>query len=227
MSTRNRNNSFDSHDDFAGDVFQIKARKTANDDQSKRGDRITFFKTFWLLISLGACAGFTTALIIRTVRRLTWFHADLIHDASTDVGNRWLGYFYFCLSTTSCATVAALLCKYISREATGAGMPNVKYLLAASSLAKIKELKNQFTFKVLFVKIFGNILSAGSSLVAGNVGPFVHISACIASVLMKHVPYFQAIRKSEAISKQIYGASAAVGLSSAFNAPLGNQRQPS
>jgi H+/Cl- antiporter ClcA len=223
MSNRNRNGSVDSNDDFAGDVFQIKSRKTAGHEKSRNDNKITFFKTFWLLVALGACAGFTTAFIIRTVRRLTWFHADLIHDASTNVGNRWLGYFYFCLSTTCCATTAAWLCKYISREASGAGMPNVKYLLAASSLAKMKELKNQFTFKVLFVKVFGNILAAGSSLVAGNVGPFVHISACIASVLMRHVPYFQAIRKSEAISKQIYGASAAVGLSSAFNAPLGNQ----
>ena len=46
-------------------------------------------------------------------------------------------------------------------------------------------------------------------------------SACIAHLLMKYVIWFDEVLDSPSLTKQIMAASAAVGVSSAFNAPVG------
>ena len=49
----------------------------------------------------------------------------------------------------------------------------------------------------------------------------MHTASCIAYFLMKHVYEFQNILQSPTMMRQVYAASTAVGVSSAFNSPVG------
>jgi chloride channel 2 len=67
--------------------------------------------------------------------------------------------------------------------------------------------------------LLNNLFGAGLSV--GSEGPLVHVAACIAYLLMSFVSEFGDILQSPNLCKQVLAASAAVGVSSAFNAPLG------
>lgn len=86
---------------------------------------------------------------------------------------------------------------------------------------KPSERARLVSFRILINKVIGLILATGSGLSIGTEGPLVHISACIAHLLMTHISEFSDILESPSLSKQIFAASAAVGISSAFNAPVG------
>lgn len=70
-------------------------------------------------------------------------------------------------------------------------------------------------------KSVGLTLATGSGLSVGSEGPLVHVSACIAYSLMSYINEFGEILQSPNLCKQVLVVSAAVGVSSAFNAPLG------
>jgi H+/Cl- antiporter ClcA len=115
--------------------------------------------------------------------------------------------------------LAALACKYGAKEAAGSGLPEFKYLLASEMQAK--EYEHLVSKRIFFFKVVGLIFSVGGGLSVGSEGPLVHTAACIAFLLMKYIPDFDEILQSPSLTKQIFAASAAVGVSSAFNAPVG------
>ena len=75
--------------------------------------------------------------------------------------------------------------------------------------------------KIFICKVVGLIFSVGGGLSVGSEGPLVHTASCIAYILMRYVVWFDEILDYPALTKQILAASAAVGVSSAFNAPVG------
>jgi H+/Cl- antiporter ClcA len=64
-------------------------------------------------------------------------------------------------------------------------------------------------------------LADSFTLLAGKEGPFVHISAAIASLMTKHIPPFRGLRDSVPLLQQLYSSAAAVGVSSSVRAPIG------
>ena len=83
------------------------------------------------------------------------------------------------------------------------------------------EMDKLVSKRILGAKILGLVCGIGSSLSIGSEGPLVHTAACIAYLLMKFIPEFGEIFDSSSLTKQIFAASAAVGVASAFNAPVG------
>jgi chloride channel 2 len=63
------------------------------------------------------------------------------------------------------------------------------------------------------------VVRAGLSV--GAEGPLVRITACIAYLLMSTINEFAEILQSPNLCKTVLAATAAVGVSAAFNAPLG------
>jgi len=65
-------------------------------------------------------------------------------------------------------------------------------------------------------------LTAGliAGLPIGREGPFIHISACLASKLAK-MRCFEDIEKNQALKRTMYSAAVAAGTTAAFGAPMG------
>lgn len=192
------------------DLFQIRPSNIKSG--SKNNSRTLII----LLFILGASAGLINGSIMWTDSLLTLAQVKIIE---LDVNNSGIGLFYFILSTGSCVFVSAFVCKYFSKQAAGSGLPEFKSLLASEM--KETEHEKLVSLRIFCVKVVGLVLSIGSSLSIGSEGPLVHTAACIAHIWMKYVSEFADILESPSLSKQIYAASAAIGVSSAFNAPVG------
>jgi H+/Cl- antiporter ClcA len=193
------------------DIFQIRSSNEADDLQASAAPSILLF-----LFTLGGCAGLLNGLILWASSALSQLQVVII---SQDVNHTGVGLIYFWISASICALGSACLCKYISPHAAGSGLPEFKYLIATEMS---ESDHNRFlAFRVFVAKVFGLILSSGSSLSIGSEGPLVHTAACIAFLLMKYIGEFGDIMQSPSLVKQVFAASAAVGVSSAFNAPVG------
>ena len=66
----------------------------------------------------------------------------------------------------------------------------------------------------------GLSLSNAAGLSVGREGPFVHMSCCLANLLMQ-VPCFSHIRVNEAKRIEILGCATAAGVASTFGTPFG------
>ena len=167
-----------------------------------------------LLVAVGVIAGAISGLTLWASESLSKAQALLIDHADSTIAPG--GYF---ISAVSLAVVAAVIVKYFCKQAAGSGLPEFKSILAGE--LPPSERVRLVSFRILIAKVLGLILATGSGLSIGTEGPLVHISACIAQALMTHITEFGDILDSPTLSKQIFAASAAVGISSAFNAPVG------
>jgi chloride channel 2 len=59
-----------------------------------------------------------------------------------------------------------------------------------------------------------------AGLPIGREGPFIHMSACVASKLSK-MKCFEDIDKNQALKRTMYSAAVAAGMTAAFGAPMG------
>jgi chloride channel 2 len=82
------------------------------------------------------------------------------------------------------------------------------------------EIQNLLSLRTLFAKSVGVVLAIGSGLRVGKEGPFVHAASAIAEQLMR-LPCFAKLRNCPELRQQILASACAVGVSSAFGAPIG------
>lgn len=167
-----------------------------------------------LLIAVGVIAGVISGLTLWASETLSKAQALLIDHADSSIAPG--GYF---ISAIALAIIAAVIIKYFCKQAAGSGLPEFKSILAGE--LPPSERVRLVSFRIFIAKVIGLILATGSGLSIGTEGPLVHISACIAQALMTLITEFGDILDSPTLSKQVFAASAAVGISSAFNAPVG------
>jgi hypothetical protein len=89
----------------------------------------------------------------------------------------FLGWLAFTLATTILTMFAVTCCLYIAPAAAGSGIPDVVAYLNGVDVPAV------LLFRTLVAKILGSLGSVGAGLAVGKEGPFVHIGACIASLL--------------------------------------------
>lgn len=201
---------------WSNEIFQVRHSKSvgprsAQEEKNERLGRSSLV----LLFVLGVSAGLLNGGILAANAQFCKIQAQVI----TYGGTYSLGLLYFLLIMCTLVICACCACKYGSRAAAGSGLPEFKYLLGSEmAVAGYEKL---ISFRILVFKIVGLVLSVGGGLSVGSEGPLVHTAACVAFVLMKNIPEFSEILDSQSITKQIFAASAAVGVSSAFNAPVG------
>jgi H+/Cl- antiporter ClcA len=204
------------HNTWVRDIFQIRS----NDEVTESGKKVentTAPSILLFLFTLGCCAGLINGLILWASSAFS--QLQVVSITHGDAQKPGVGLLYFWISSSCCALFAACLCKFVSPFAAGSGLPEFKYLLATEM--NESEYNRYLAFRVFVAKVFGLIFSAGSCLSIGSEGPLVHTAACIAFLLMKYVGEFGDILQSPSLVKQVFAASAAVGVSSAFNAPVG------
>uniref|UniRef100_A0AC34R6X5 Chloride channel protein n=1 Tax=Panagrolaimus sp. JU765 TaxID=591449 RepID=A0AC34R6X5_9BILA len=128
-----------------------------------------------------------------------------------------LGLIFWMLFLVVLVSIAAITCKYLSREAVGSGIPNIRVIMDGFMLA------NYFSIRTLIAKVIGLIFTLGSGLPIGKEGPFIHIGAITAAALSK---LGQKIRGNSIISSQSRDiqnilSGCAVGIACTFSAPVG------
>lgn len=142
--------------------------------------------------------------------------AVLFHHAMTAVAG-WLvsapstwTWWQFAPFVLVSMTVAALITGFMVRnwapDAPGSGIPQVKVAYHTGQL--------DFTWKLVFVKFFGGVLSIGTGSSLGREGPTIHIGAALASKVA-HVLRMGADAKANAVC-----AGSAAGLAAAFSSPV-------
>jgi H+/Cl- antiporter ClcA len=102
---------------------------------------------------------------------------------------------------------------------SGSGLPEFKHIVSGGM--KPSDRRGLVSFRILVAKVIGLILATGSGLSIGTEGPVILIAACITHLLIDGITVFSCIKESPTLSRQMFAASAAVGIGSAFNAPLG------
>lgn len=96
--------------------------------------------------------------------------------------------------------------QWLSPDAAGSGIPQVKAVLARVPIP--------MTMRIVAAKLIGGIAGLGSGLLMGREGPTVHIAAALASEVNKVVP------TTGEQKRQLIAAGAGAGLAAAFNAPI-------
>ena len=198
---------------WAQDLFQLKGM-TGSKEITDKTSRLGYLSVY-LLFLLGVAAGLINGSILMANAALCQLQANLIIIG----GNYGIGLLYFLITMSVSVFLASVCCKYGSEECSGSGLPQFKYILASEMTRQSYE--NLLSLNIFGLKVLGLILSVGGGLSVGSEGPLVLIAACIAHLLMKHIIYFDDILDNSSLTKQIFAASAAVGLGSAFNAPVG------
>ena len=89
----------------------------------------------------------------------------------------FLGWIVFTAATLAATMFALACCLLISPAAAGSGIPDVVAYLNGVDVPGI------LLFRTLVAKILGSLGSVGGGLAVGKEGPFVHIGACVASLL--------------------------------------------
>lgn len=153
---------------------------------------------FWLaVLSLGT--SFTAIIIDESVLKITQFKISIREY-----------YFYWVLASTFFAALAVSCIQYISPQAAGSGIPQMKAIMVGVTLP------NMLSLRTLLAKFLGMIFMLGSGLSLGKEGPFVHIASCIAESL----PYKEK-KINQTLRHQFLTAAVAVGVAATFGAPIG------
>ena len=118
------------------------------------------------------------------------------------------------LFTICGGSVAFLITNFISPKGNGSGVPEMKVLLLGN------EFPGFLSKRTLFAKVVGLIFAIGSGMWCGKVGPFIHISACIAYNLAQ-LPLFRFIFNSQELMTQMLSVAAGCGVAANFGAPIG------
>ncbi|XP_060710693.1 chloride channel protein ClC-Kb-like isoform X1 [Hemiscyllium ocellatum] len=130
---------------------------------------------------------------------------------------RYLQYFSWVLYHVILTMVSAGVAKYISPQAAGSGIPELKVTLRGVVLDEF------FTFRTFVAKLIGVIctLAAGSTIFLGKVGPFVHMATILATLLGKVMVKFAGTKENKGRKYEMLIAGAAVGVACCFVAPVG------
>eukprot|EP01087_Luapelamoeba_hula_P010179 TRINITY_DN2684_c0_g1_i3.p1 TRINITY_DN2684_c0_g1~~TRINITY_DN2684_c0_g1_i3.p1 ORF type:complete len:1307 (-),score=230.75 TRINITY_DN2684_c0_g1_i3:67-3987(-) len=168
-------------------------------------------KFLWLyLFLLPLVAAAVGAGVDWSVRSLGDLHFRLVDM----VDNFWIKWLIWGGFMWALMIVAIGVPHYVTKNAVGSGIPEMKCMLSGANLRRYLNLKT-FVAKIISVTI-----SNGSGIVIGKVGAFAHIGAILANLLCE-LPIFQYIRKSPSLYQQMLRVGCGLGLVVTMNSPIG------
>jgi chloride channel 2 len=123
-----------------------------------------------------------------------------------------LAYIFF---SALLVFLGVMITKIVSPIAAGSGIPEMKAVLAGI------DIPNFLSKRTLFAKVCGCVLAIGANLPVGKEGPFVHASGILAHQLLG-LKRFHRLNQIPEARNLMLSAACAVGVSSAFGAPIGS-----
>nr|XP_020655429.1 chloride channel protein ClC-Kb-like [Pogona vitticeps] len=177
--------------------------------------RISHFGEDWIFLFLLGIAmatlSFGLDIIVSKFQQANLWVYDELADY------RYLQYVSWVLYHMVLMMVSAAAAKYISPQAAGSGIPELKVALRGVVLHEF------FTFWTFAAKLVGVIctLAAGSTVFLGKMGPFVHMATILAILLGKAMVRFSVSTENPGRKYELLSAGVAVGVACCFVAPVG------
>ena len=123
-------------------------------------------------------------------------------------------FIFWVLSSILFFILATSVGYFISADADGSGIPEMKTVL--SGVTKYR----YFSFNAFIGKSLGLFAALVGGASVGKVGPYVHLSCLICNRLMK-LNYFRKINKSTSLKTNMLSVACAAGITLALGSPLG------
>lgn len=126
----------------------------------------------------------------------------------------WYSFSVWMTMTIGLTMVAGSVGDWISKDAEGSGIPELKSILAGVNIYRY------LSFQTLIGKIIGLTAGLAAGLSIGKEGPFVHLAGGVTNKLCK-LKVFSDIGNNHSLKKQMLAAAVAVGVTATFGAPIG------
>lgn len=154
----------------------------------------------WLFLILMAM--FTTLLSI-SIDMAIKYTVMLRLYLTVDLGLSFIPAFVIWIGFTLFFTmIAACVGEYISKDAEGSGIPEMKSILAGVNIYRY------LSFQTVIGKVIGLYSGFAAGLAIGKEGPFVHLAGGITNKLSKLKP-FHDIKNNHSLRKQMIASSVA------------------
>jgi hypothetical protein len=207
--------------------------------------------TMWIFLALLGLSASTLAfgldLIMRSTNEVRVRLSSASAGATLTTAEQWTEYIVgravpggypmpwfaryaaWIASTALLAASATALTALVAPGAAGSGIPEMYSLMSAYTSRRATgrradgrrdSLADFLSVRTLAVKAIGTVLVVGSGLPVGREGPYVAVCACLCA-LMQKLGVFHRFRTSPALRQQMLSAACALGISLAFDAPLG------
>lgn len=132
----------------------------------------------------------------------------------SDVEEWWLQGMIWLSYSLLFGFIAAACGRYISIDAEGSGIPEMKAILGGVNIYRYLSLQT------LSAKVIGLISASAAGMSIGKAGPMVHINCIIAQKLTK-LSIFSHIYENATLRNQILASAVSAGLAATFGAPIG------
>jgi H+/Cl- antiporter ClcA len=167
-------------------------------------------KSIIFLVVLGVVASLITLSIDTCIYRIEYAHIRIASLTRFYIVN----YILYAIFAVISSLFAAACVHFISQNSAGSGLPEMKSILAGH------QMERYLTFRTMVGKALGIIAGLGAGLQIGRLGPFVHVSSCIANMLLK-IRFFRKLKKREIERTNMLSAACASGVASTFGSPIG------
>ncbi|XP_077637391.1 chloride channel protein 1 isoform X1 [Lonchura striata] len=144
----------------------------------------------------------------KTVQAYKWIYAALHPNVP-------LQYAVWVVVPLSLILFAASFCHFVSPQAVGSGIPELKTIMRGVVL------KEYLTLKAFVAKVVALTAGLGSGMPVGKEGPFVHIASICAVVLSKFMSIFCGVYEQPYYYTDVLTVGCAVGVGCCFGTPLG------
>ncbi|CAD5221057.1 unnamed protein product [Bursaphelenchus okinawaensis] len=168
---------------------------------------------------ISAFLGFSTAalsILVDVLYEYLKHYKIVLYDAAIKV-DYVVGFTCWVMYMVLFVGAGALCCKYISKQAMGSGIPELKVIMNGFVL------HNYLTLRTLVAKMLSLIAILGCGMPMGKEGPFVHMGAIIANLLSKATRSFRhnAFYANEGRHNELLSRGCAVGIACTFSSPAG------
>ncbi len=187
--------------------------KKHNEIEDENESKLFRYDTLILLFFVGLITGVVNGSVLWATKQFSAYQSALLTYYE-------LGPLYLIITTTTLCVLSAFIIRKGKMVATLAtGMPEVKALIVKDH--KASEYPRLVSLKIGLLRVTSLVLAACSGLSVGLQGPLVHVSVCTSYVLATWLPTAHSMLDNPSIMRQVFAASAAVGLATVFNSPVG------
>ncbi|VDK83855.1 unnamed protein product [Litomosoides sigmodontis] len=171
----------------------------------------------WCLSAmLGVITAILSVVMDICIEKLQHSHVAF-YEALRTHWYHYVALLHWVLHVALLTFLSAAACLWISKQAVGSGIPEVKVIMHGF------KMENYLTLRTLIAKMIGLTLAIGSGLPIGKEGPFVHMGAIVATILNKVTTsyHYTEFFTNEGREAEMLSSGCAVGIACTFSAPVG------
>ncbi len=170
----------------------------------------------WIYLPLIGWLIFATAFVVNHGEMLVRDYViSPIHDRANTIWGESSGLAVLCLVRAAVVLLSfAVVYNFSPLYGPGSGIPEMKCVLTGVFMP------NALSGTTLGSKMLGLSLATASGISVGKLGPFMHMSGMIASLVSK-ISVFKALNENPLFKLQALSAAMAAGVGATFGAPIG------